>query len=83
MSKQVQDLNVIYDIKDRLDAEGIYDDGHVLNFITARYQTAAAFNTGGQTEHMSAEDIAYVDSYEGPVVLGQMDRRPDKTKDET
>lgn len=49
--EQVQDLNVIYDIKERLDAEGIYDDGHVLNFMTARYQTAAAFNTGGQTEH--------------------------------
>ncbi|RDD99821.1 type I restriction endonuclease subunit R [Paracoccus pantotrophus] len=49
--EQVQDLNVIYDIKERLDTEGIYDDGHVLNFMTARYQTAAAFNTGGQTEH--------------------------------
>ncbi|MCJ8141052.1 type I restriction endonuclease subunit R [Falsirhodobacter halotolerans] len=49
--EQVQDLNVIYDIKDRLDAEGVYDNGHVLNFMTARYQTAAAFNTGGQTEH--------------------------------
>lgn len=49
--EQVQDLNVIYEIKDRLDAEGIYDDGHILYFMTARYRTAAAFNTGDHTEH--------------------------------
>ncbi|MEO9629945.1 MAG: DEAD/DEAH box helicase family protein [Sulfitobacter sp.] len=49
--EQVQDLNVIYDIKDQLDAQGVYDEGHVRNFMSARYQTAAALNGGGDNEH--------------------------------
>ncbi|WP_417246920.1 type I restriction endonuclease subunit R [Celeribacter sp.] len=49
--EQVQDLNVIYDIKEKLDAQGVYDDSHVLNFMRARYQTAAALNAGGGNEH--------------------------------
>lgn len=49
--EQVQDLNVIYDMKDKLDEQGIYDDTHVRRFRAARYDTAAAFNTDGDTEH--------------------------------
>jgi len=49
--EQVQDLNVIYDMKDKLDSEGIYDDSRVHQFRIARYQTAAAFNADGDTEH--------------------------------
>lgn len=49
--EQVQDLNVIYDMKDKLDEQGIYHDTHVSRFRVARYDTAAAFNTDGDTEH--------------------------------
>ncbi|APX12401.1 type I restriction endonuclease subunit R [Tateyamaria omphalii] len=49
--EEVQNLDVIYDMKDQLDAQGIYDDGHVNRFRIARYQTAAAFNAEGETEH--------------------------------
>lgn len=49
--EQVQDLNVIYDMKDKLDAQGIYVDTHVSRFRVARYETAAAFNANGDTEH--------------------------------
>lgn len=49
--EQVQDLNVIYDIKEKLDAQGVYDDSHVLKFMKARYETAATFHAGGDTEH--------------------------------
>jgi len=49
--EQVQDLNVIYDMKDKLDEQGIYDDTHVNRFRIARHQTAAAFKVKGDTEH--------------------------------
>ncbi|MEP3784762.1 MAG: type I restriction endonuclease [Paracoccaceae bacterium] len=49
--EQVQDLNVIYDMKDNLDAQGIYDDAHVHRYRIARYQTAAAFDAKAETEH--------------------------------
>lgn len=49
--EKVQDLNVIYDMKDKLDAHGIYDEAHVAKFQTARYQTAAAFAAHGDSEH--------------------------------
>ncbi|MBO9431648.1 DEAD/DEAH box helicase family protein [Sulfitobacter sp. R18_1] len=49
--EQVQDLNVIYDMKDKLDEQGVYDDTHVNQFRIARHQTAAAFKAKGDTEH--------------------------------
>lgn len=49
--EQVQDPNVIYDMKDMLDEQGIYDDSHVNQFRIARYRFAAVLNAGGETEH--------------------------------
>ena len=49
--EQVQDLDVIYDMKDQLDEQGIYDLSHVEAFSIARYQTAAAFAAKSDTEH--------------------------------
>ena len=49
--EKVQDLNVIYDIKDRLDAQGIYGRQHVEAFKQARYKTAAVLGIDGKAEH--------------------------------
>jgi type I restriction enzyme R subunit len=45
--EQVQDLNVIYDLKQTLDEQGIYDDGHVLDFMRARFETATVLHNSG------------------------------------
>lgn len=49
--EEVQDLDVIYDIKDKMDKQGLYDDSHIEAFKIARYRTAAAFSANGDTEH--------------------------------
>ena len=49
--ERVQDPNVIYDMKDKLDEQGLYDESHVLHFRQARYRTAAALSSGGDSEH--------------------------------
>lgn len=49
--EQVQDLNVIYDMKEHLDAEGIYDESHIEPFKKARHQTAHAIARDDATEH--------------------------------
>lgn len=49
--EQAQDLNVVYDMRDRLDEQGIYDERHVEAFKTARYRTAIAFDADDETEH--------------------------------
>ncbi|EEX15914.1 type III restriction protein res subunit [Citreicella sp. SE45] len=63
--EQVQDLDVIYDMKDQLDEQGIYDHSHVEAFSIARYQTAAAFAAKSDTEHraMYAATQAPTDTY--------------------
>ena len=47
----VQDLNVIYDIKEMLDEFGIYANEHVEAFKAARYQTARDFAGAVEPEH--------------------------------
>lgn len=44
--EEVQDLNVIYDLKEFLDDRGIYDGTHILDFQRARFRTAASAATG-------------------------------------
>lgn len=48
--EEVQDLNVIYDLKGFLDDQGLYDDTHVLDFQRARFRTAAAAISGADDE---------------------------------
>jgi type I restriction enzyme R subunit len=48
--EEVQDLNVIYDLKGFLDDQGLYDDTHVLDFQRARFRTAAAAASGADDE---------------------------------
>jgi type I restriction enzyme R subunit len=47
----VQDLDVIYDMKETLDEFGIYTDAHIEAFKAARYQTARDFAGAGDPEH--------------------------------
>jgi type I restriction enzyme R subunit len=49
--EKVQNLNVIYDIKDRLDEQGIYTGHDITAFREARFRTAAAFAAKGDFEH--------------------------------
>lgn len=49
--EKVQDLNVVYDIKDRLDAQDIYTGAQINAFRDARFMTAAAFDAKGDSEH--------------------------------
>jgi type I restriction enzyme R subunit len=49
--EQVQDLKVVYDIKDRLDEAGIYDDTHLEAFKIARFKTAKAMAQARDPEH--------------------------------
>ena len=51
MIEEVQDLNVIYDMKENLDEQGVYDSDHIEAFKKARFITAKAFETSGDTEH--------------------------------
>lgn len=48
--EEVQDLNVIYDLKGFLDDQGLYDETHVLDFQRARFRTAAATVSGAAEE---------------------------------
>ncbi|MFB9570695.1 type I restriction endonuclease subunit R, partial [Saccharopolyspora hordei] len=48
--EQVQDLNVIYDLKQSLDDQGIYDETHVLDFMRARFETASVLRATGVSE---------------------------------
>lgn len=48
--EEVQDLNVIYDLKEFLDDQGVYDETHVLDFQQARFRTAAAAASGADDE---------------------------------
>lgn len=47
----VQDLNVVYDMKERLDSQGVYTTEEVENFKVARFKAAAAFKAKGESEH--------------------------------
>ncbi|NHQ74576.1 type I restriction endonuclease subunit R [Roseovarius gahaiensis] len=48
--EEVQDLNVIYDLKEFLDDQGVYDETHVRDFQSARFRTATAAATGKDDE---------------------------------
>lgn len=48
--EEVQDLNVIYDLKETLDKQGIYDVTHVVAFRSARFETATAISGGTSPE---------------------------------
>jgi hypothetical protein len=48
--EEVQDLNVIYDLKGFLDEQGLYDDTHVFDFQRARFRTASAAASGADDE---------------------------------
>jgi type I restriction enzyme R subunit len=47
----VQDLNVIYDLKEKLDDFGLYSDAHIEAFKRARFQTARDFAGAGDPQH--------------------------------
>lgn len=49
-TEEVQDLNVIYDMKEFLDDQGLYHDTHVQDFQRARFRTAAAAASGTDDE---------------------------------
>lgn len=49
--EEVQDLNVVYEIKDRLDETGIYDISHLEAFKIARFKTAEGFTGSKEPEH--------------------------------
>ena len=48
---KVQDLNVIYEIRDRLDEAGVYQTAHLEVFKAARYKTAQAIVSGKEPQH--------------------------------
>ena len=48
--EQVQDLNVIYDLKQTLDDQRLSDEANVLEFMRARFETAAALRQSGVDE---------------------------------
>tara|TARA_R110000868_G_scaffold43803_8_gene146996 strand:- start:11503 stop:14736 length:3234 start_codon:yes stop_codon:yes gene_type:complete len=56
--EEVQDLNVIYDLKEFLDNQGIYDETHILDFQAARFRTAASAATGKDDEAVHKEMYA-------------------------
>lgn len=49
--EEVQDLNVVYEMKDQLDEAGIYDASHLEAFKTARFKTAEGFAGSKEPEH--------------------------------
>ena len=49
--EEVQDLDVVYDIKDRLDEQGIYADEHIEAFKAARFRTARAYRDAMDPQH--------------------------------
>ncbi len=49
--EEVQDLDVIYDMKTALDAEGIYGDADLAAFREARFQTARRLAAARDPEH--------------------------------
>ena len=49
--EEVQDLNVIYVMKEELDGQGIYYRKHVEEFKKARFITAKAYKTSGDAGH--------------------------------
>lgn len=51
MVEDVQDLNVVYEIKDRLDEAGIYDGLDLAAFREARFKTAQSFSAGMDPQH--------------------------------
>lgn len=48
---EVQDLNVVYEIKDRLDEAGVYDDAQIEAFKIARFKTAQDIVGGKEPQH--------------------------------
>ncbi|MFN3687403.1 type I restriction endonuclease subunit R [Salinarimonas sp.] len=49
--EQAQDLNVVYEIKERLDNTGIYAPDHLEAFKKARFGTARDILSGGDAQH--------------------------------
>lgn len=47
----VQDLNVVYDMKENLDKQGIYQPNDIKAFQVARYKTARDFTGSGDPKH--------------------------------
>lgn len=69
MLEEVQDLNVIYDMKTALDREGIYEDAHLLAFREARFQTARKIAAARDPEHkaMFAATQIPTDAFNGRI----------------
>lgn len=51
MIESVQDLNIVYEIRDRLDEPGIYDHRHLEGFKTARFRTASVIAASKDPQH--------------------------------
>jgi type I restriction enzyme R subunit len=49
--EKVQDLNVVYEIKDRLDGASVYNASNLEAFKTARYSTAKDIVAGKEPQH--------------------------------
>jgi len=63
--EEVQDLNVIYEMRDQLDEARIYHHGHLEAFKTARFQTAKAIvsNEGAQHKELFAATQEPTETY--------------------
>ena len=51
--EEAQDVNVVYEIKEALDAHGIYDDEDLERFKTARFKTLRDITHAREPEHKS------------------------------
>jgi type I restriction enzyme R subunit len=49
--EDIQDLNIVYDMKDNLDAQGIYTSNDIDAFKSARFETIRRFGKDEDTEH--------------------------------
>lgn len=67
MIEEVQDLNVIYDMKTNLDREGIYNDAHLQAFREAPFQVARKIAAARDPEHKAifAATHAPTDTFNG------------------
>lgn len=65
--EEIQDLNVIYEMRDQLDEAGIYNDTHLAAFKDARFRTAQAITADEAAQHkvLFAATQEVTDTYNG------------------
>lgn len=65
--EEVQDLNVVYELRDQLDEQRIYSEQNLAAFKEARFQTALALTANEEAQHKAlyAATQEPTDSYNG------------------